>query len=133
MSRQVQAYETLSRLLAALEDDVLKMSDEEALEALNVERYGVDDVTRLIGAQLLGRQGDSAAPARRTLPKAQPRRRAAAKIEARVALLRRLLMARPDLSAQLHAVLSAGRTPGAREVEKLIAELVREGVLPKDE
>jgi len=133
MNRQVQAYERLSKLLAALEDDILKMPDEEAVKALDVGRHGVDDVTRLIGAQLAKHRVDSAAPTRQTLPKARLRRPAAAKVEAQVALLGRLLAARPDLSAQLQAVLSGGRTPNAREVEKIIAELVRKGALPKDE
>lgn len=133
MNRNALAYENLSMLLFALENEILKMPDTEAVTTLTAGRNGVDDVTSLICTQLFKHQGISAAPAAKTSQKVRPRRSAAARSEASVALLRRLLMARPELSPQMHAVLSAGRTPGAQEVERLIAELVRKGVLPKDE
>lgn len=133
MSHQALAYQELSRLLVALEDELLKVSDAEVITTLSASRSGVDDITRLISMQLLKHQGDRPAPSRHVSPKVRPRRSARAKLEADVALLQRLLMARPELSPQLHAVLSAGRAARARDVERLIAELIRNGVLPEDD
>ena len=133
MNRHAQAYEMLSNLLGALEDETLKIPYADAVTTLNAGRNSVEDVTRLISAQLFRHQGDSAVPAPKASQKVRPRRAATAKIEARIELLRRLLIARPELSPRLHAVLSADRTPGAQEVERLIDELVRKGVFPKDE
>ena len=133
MNRHAQAYEKLSKLLVTFEDEILKIPDAEAVAALNAGRNDVDDVTRLISAQLFGHKGKSASLAPQTSPKSRTRRSAAAKVEARIVLLRRLLLARPELSPRLHAVFSAGRAPGAQEVERFIAELVRKGVLSKDE
>jgi len=133
MNRHVLAYEKLSKLLFALEDEILRISEAEAVTTLTAGHDDVDDVTRLISAQLFKHRGNSAVSDAQTSPKVRSRRSAAARSEARVALLRRLLMVRPELSPQLHAALSAGRTPRAQDVERLIAELVRKGVLPKGE
>ena len=133
MNSHTLAYKNLTKLLFALESEILKIPDTEAVTTLTAGHNGVDDVTRLISAELFKQQGNSAVPAVQTSPKVRPRRSVAAKSETHVALLRRLLMARPELSPQLHAVLSAGGTPGAQEVERLIAELMRKGVLSKDE
>ena len=126
-------YEKLSRLLSSLEDEILKMPDTEATTTLNAKRKDIDGVTRLVSAQLFNHQSKGAAPALQTSAKVRSQRSSASKIEVHIALLRRLLMAQPELSPKLHAVFSSGRSPDAEEVEGLIAELMHKGVLPKDD
>ena len=133
MKRQALAYERLTKLLFALEEEVLEISDVETVTTLNAGLRGVDDVTHLFSAELFKQQGKSTVAAVKTSPKVRARRSVAAQSAAHIAPLRRLLMARPELSPQLHAMFSAGGKPGAEEVERLIAELMRKGVLSKDE
>jgi len=133
MNHHTLDYENLTKLLFSLEEETLKIPDTEAVTTLTAGRNGVDDVTRLISAELFKQQDNSAAHVAQVSSKVRPRRSVTTKSEADVALLRRILMARPELSPQLHAVLSAGGTPGAQEVERLISELMRKGMFSRDE
>jgi hypothetical protein len=134
MNHHAQSLERLSRLLNALESEILKVPDAEVIATLDAAGSGVDDVSCLLVAQIAKHHGHIISATHKISKKVRQRRSATAKNNgSRIALLRRLLVARPELSPQLHAVLSDGRTPSAQDVEKLIAELVRSGLLSKDE
>lgn len=128
--------ELLDSTLSALERLILETPDDEVLSWIAEKNHGVADIRALIEQHL----GDSKIfPSKRSVvarrsnsnkkqPTSVTRNR-----NARLAFLRRLLASRPDLSPQLRAAFTAGKVPSNKELDDVMVELIRLGVLPIDE
>ena len=110
------ANERLEKVLAALEERVLKASDREILADPASSKTAIREVRALVQRHL---PQMSSAPA---LP---------ADANARLALLQSLLAANSKVPSGLRMALSDGRSPSEKEVEDLLRELIQLGLLDK--
>ena len=108
------AGERLEALLEALEEGVLKASDREIMADERSPKSASREVKTIIHRQV--RLRDSVVPS-------EP--------EARLQLLQLLARTQPDAPSSLRMAFDGGRSPSDCEIEELIGELLRLGVLDR--
>lgn len=132
MIRHLRTLKQLSNLLTALEDDTLNMPDRDVVSMLCANGEDTEDVAILVRKQLAKHRGIVIKTDSSAVRSPLPRRRAKRKVENQIAVLRQLLMQRPELSPQLQAVFTSGRAPSKALIDECVAELIRKGLLSKD-
>lgn len=116
-NKRKAAEQELANVVAYLEGQVMAQSDEE-LEREIASVGSPSDARYIVSTQL----------ARRPLTVRRGSARVG-RIATKLRLLRALLAARPDLAPSLSMAFASGQTPSEVEVEGVMNELVRRGVL----
>lgn len=133
MSHRKVMIDKLDRVLIALENSILSISNKELLLAENNRAPSVAEVRALVDHQLRIRNISSIRPIAHSKKSASRQTRNVPTVPrdliARVALLRTLLAAQPELSPRMRSVFGGRKKPSDREVDELTKEFVRLGVL----
>jgi len=133
MNRRVDVVRRLDRVLASMEESILKASDRELL----ADRRGADRASQLV--EQLIRKGLEEHALRRSAARSRPLKRHVVHrpsipedAEARVRLLRRLMRARSaDLPASFRAAFAGREKPSLQKVDEMLRKAIRLGVLKK--
>lgn len=112
MKRKNTIVDRLDLLLTAMEDDILATDDRELLASDDASQVSIEETRSLV---------------HRALQAAT--RRVPADFRGRLEFIRSLLRSQPDLPVALSASFTFGQTPSEAEVNELIEDLVRSGIV----
>jgi hypothetical protein len=134
MSRHNEMTDRLDKTLTVLEDIFLEADDKEILEMSPEWKTLAADVRSLIAQQVdMNKQSlerDTNTKSKQNAGgSVKDASRTPIDVAGRLNLLRSLIATRSDLSPRLSSVFSAGRKPSEDEVNELMEELIRLGMI----
>lgn len=128
MTQRINKVTLLDITLSVLETLVLTAPDREILSFSSDKNHRIDDIRMLIDQRLSGQNIKPSGRKKRKSLSLSSKRKAS-----QIALLKNLITTRPELSPHLQAVFGSGKPPTNVQLEKLMKELARLGLLPNDQ
>lgn len=129
MKRSQSHIERLDNVLSGIENLVLAATDDELLRE-SMDADATDDVKAVVAEQLIRHRVVATAAARRSTASRKRAPRGTKEWSQRLAYVQSLLASRPDLSPRLGAVFGTGKTPTSEEVNEVVDELIKLGLMP---
>ena len=134
MSRRNEMTVRLDKTLSALEHLFLEASDKEILEIDRGGKVAVSDVRTLVAHQVAKHKQSLKWEAKTNTKRdvgvgVKDAPRVPIDVAGRLNMLRKLIANRTDLTPRLSSVFSGGRKPSDDEVNDLLEELIRNGII----
>jgi hypothetical protein len=137
MKSGISASKRLESTLDAIEKMIVDASDAEILESSS-DPIGESNQVRTLFANEVKKANElkkivsaSAISVSRTTPGFGLSNRVPNKFNDRLVYLKNLVRTQPNISPRMVSVFSSNRNPSEREVDELIAELIRLGIIDK--